>query len=162
MTKAAPLPYEPPHLRYTYLGKYVLVEPFEVVVGGRTFTVPAGAVTDLATTPRLLWNLLPPIGIYESAAVAHDWWCSDGIANGELTAREADGYFRDMMGEAGVGLCTRWVMWAAVRAASPFNVKRRPSGILKDVPAVLGIGVLVASLSAGAVYIADRLIHLAF
>jgi hypothetical protein len=156
---APPLKYEPPQLRYTYLGKYVLTEDFVVTVGGRQFIIPVGAVTDLATTPKILWNLLPPTGIYESAAVAHDWWCSDGIAQGELTAREADGYFRDMMGEAGVGLCTRWVMWAAVRAASPFNVKRRPSGILKDAPAVLGIGALVATLSAGAVYLADRLVH---
>ena len=136
-TAAKPLPYEPPQLRYTYLGNYVLTEDFVVTVAGRQFIIPVGSVTDLASTPKILWNLLPPSGIYEAAAVAHDYWCSTAIAKGELTSHEADGYFRDLMGEAGVGWYTRWVMWAAVRTAAPRNVKRRPSGIWGDLPLVL-------------------------
>lgn len=148
MAKAKPLPYQPPQLSYTYLGKYVLTEDFVVTVGGRTFTIPAGAVTDLATTPRFLWNLLPPTGIYEAAAVAHDYWCSDGIAKGELTSREADAFFRDMMGEAGVGFCRRWVMWAGVRAAAPFSAKRRPSQVVRDLPRLLPVAASVLAVAA--------------
>jgi len=142
-----PLPYDPPQLRYTYLGKYVLTEDFVVTVGGRQFIIPMGTVTDLATTPRFLWNFLPPSGIYEAAAVAHDYWCSTGIARGELTSREADGYFRDLMGEAGVGFCTRWVMWAGVRLAAPFSAKRRPSGILRDLPRLLPVVAAVLAVA---------------
>lgn len=149
-TVAKPLPYEPPQLRYTYLGHYVLTEDFVVTVGGRQFIIPAGSVTDLASTPKFLWNLLPPSGIYEAAAVAHDYWCSTAIAKGELTSHEADGFFRDLMGEAGVGFYTRWVMWAAVRSAAPHNVKRRPSGIVKDLPLVL-LTLLPVLLSAALV-----------
>jgi hypothetical protein len=156
---ARPLPYEPPQLRYTYLGKYVLTADFVVEVGGRRFTIPAGAVTDLATTPRLMWVLLPPIGIYEAAATAHDWWCAEGISQGELTSREADAFFRDMMGEAGVGFCTRWAMWAAVRVAAPRNVKRRPSGIAQDLPFVLPIGLLAVAVTYAVAVGADRLAH---
>lgn len=156
---APPLPYKPPQLRYTYLGKYVLIEDFVVTVGDRTFIVPVGYVTDLATSPRLLWNLLPPIGVYEAAAVLHDWFCTDGIRLGIVTSSEADAIFRDLMGEAGASLPTRWTMWAAVRAAAPFSVKRRPSGILKDAPAVVGIGALAATLALSAVYWLDRLVH---
>lgn len=162
MKAAPPLPYEPPQLRYTYLGKYVLTEDFVVTVAGRQFIIPAGTVTDLATTPRLLWNLLPPTGIYEAAAVAHDYWCSEGIARGELTSREADAYFRDMMGEAGVGLIRRWIMWAGVRAAAPFSPKRRPSGFIRDAPLVLGIALLVGTLAVLGVHVLHSLIHLAF
>jgi hypothetical protein len=36
-------------------------------------TVPAGFITDLASIPRLFWNILPPFGKYTAAAVVHDW-----------------------------------------------------------------------------------------
>lgn len=161
---ARPLAYDPPQLDYTYLGKYLLTADFKPQVGGRTFLIPAGSVTDLASTPKFLWNLLPPSGIYEAAAVAHDYWCAEGIAKGELTSHQADGYFRDMMGEAGVGFCTRWVMWAAVRAAAPRNVKRRPSGIVGDLPLVIPIFLAVLAVAspfiAAFVLGAIQLVHL--
>jgi hypothetical protein len=37
------------------------------------FTVPVGFKTDLASIPRLFWNILPPFGKYTEAAVLHDW-----------------------------------------------------------------------------------------
>ena len=160
MSAAAPLPYDPPQLTYTYLGSYLLTADFTVTVGGRTFTIPAGTRTDLATTPRLLWMLLPPTGIYEAAAVAHDWWCSDGIRNGELTSRQADDYFRDLMGDAGVGMVRRWCMWAAVRVAAPFSRHRRPSGWLRDAPLVGLIAAAVFAATGLAVWALDTLAHL--
>lgn len=39
----------------------------------RTITVPAEFVTDLASIPQVLWNILPPIGAYDAAAVVHDY-----------------------------------------------------------------------------------------
>jgi uncharacterized protein DUF1353 len=40
---------------------------------GRTVGVPKGFITDLASIPRVLWNVLPPIGAYDAAAVVHDY-----------------------------------------------------------------------------------------
>lgn len=159
MRAAPPLPYDPPQLTYTYLGSYLLTADFTVTVGGRTFTVPAGTRTDLATTPRFLWNLLPPTGIYEAAAVAHDHWCAAGIRNGALTSRQADGYFRDLMGEAGVSLPRRWLMFAGVRLAAPFSKGRRPSEVGRDLPAVATIAALTALVVVAAVWGLDSLAH---
>lgn len=36
-------------------------------------TVPIGFVTDFASIPRALWNVLPKWDIYGPAAVVHDW-----------------------------------------------------------------------------------------
>jgi len=35
--------------------------------------VPAGFVTDFASTPRALWSVIPPTGRYQLAAVVHDF-----------------------------------------------------------------------------------------
>ena len=49
--------------------------------------VPAGFISDLASIPRILWPLLPADGVYQEAAIVHDWmyskcfsrWLSDGV-----------------------------------------------------------------------------------
>lgn len=38
--------------------------------------IPAGMLTDLASIPRLVWNLLPPSGKYGAAAIVHDRLCN--------------------------------------------------------------------------------------
>src|SRR5438132_13707846 len=35
--------------------------------------VPAGFVTDFASTPRAIWAVLPPTGRYQMAAIVHDF-----------------------------------------------------------------------------------------
>ena len=95
MRSAAPLPYAPPQMDYTLLGSYVLSADFTVTLGGRSWTVPAGYRTDLATVPRIFWWAIPPTGAYEIAAVLHDWMITDGIAAGLVNSREADAVFRD-------------------------------------------------------------------
>ena len=36
-------------------------------------TVPVGFKTDGATTPRILWSIFPPVGVYFKATVVHDY-----------------------------------------------------------------------------------------
>lgn len=161
MSKVAkPLPYKPPDLLYTFLGKYLHTKPFTVTVDGRTFTVPAGTVTDLATSPRIFWWWIPPIGLYESAAALHDWLCTEGIKQGLVTSREADRLFRVMMADGGVGFSTRWLMWCAVRVAAPFSKHRRPSEVHRDLPVVLPVGLGVGGVTYALALGADRLAHL--
>ena len=38
--------------------------------------IPAGMLTDLASIPRIVWNILPPSGKYGAAAIVHDRLCN--------------------------------------------------------------------------------------
>ncbi len=59
---------------------------------GGAIDVPPLFVTDFASIPRIAWSILPPWGLYGSAAIVHDWlyWtqpCSRDMADDVL--REA-------------------------------------------------------------------------
>lgn len=51
-----------------------------------TLVIPAGFKTDLASIPQLLWNILPPIGAYDGAAVVHDFLYAGGAVKKRRTA----------------------------------------------------------------------------
>lgn len=53
--------------------EWVVTRDFTFYVDGTKYTVPKGFKTNLASTPRVLWPLFPPSGIYTEASVAHDW-----------------------------------------------------------------------------------------
>ncbi len=127
---------------------------------GDTFTVPAGFVTDFATSPRFLHWLVLPYGAYTRAAVLHDWlltelaiWTrarprTDGrdwnpLSPPPADSRDTDGIFRKVMEELGVPWAKRWTMWAAVRLAACFNADRaygRRFG--RDAAKVFGLALL--------------------
>ena len=53
---------------------WVLLKPFRFSVDQKQYTVPAGFVTDGASSPRWLWPLCAPVsGPFGEAAVAHDY-----------------------------------------------------------------------------------------
>ncbi len=91
----------------------------DLVYQGRDerFVVPAGFVTDLASVPEALTWLTPRYGVHTRAAVLHDL-LTERARSGSFSRRDADGLFRRVLGELGVGLVRRWMMWAAVRTAS--------------------------------------------
>lgn len=96
-----------------------------------TVTVPAGMVTDLASTPRLLWPLLPPTGSYAPAAILHDYLYLRGTLNGEpITRARADRIFLDAMKALGVGWLTRRIVYLGVRIGgwAAWNAHRQNSG----------------------------------
>lgn len=81
--------------------------------GGETITVDQGFETDLASVPRLFWNIFPPAGIYLEAAVVHDY-----MYEGKYEVKDkktADRIFREAMADLKVPKWKRWVLWAAVR-----------------------------------------------
>lgn len=53
--------------------KWKLVEDFSVNTSIGIITVPKDFVTNLASTPRFLWAILPPFGKYTEASVVHDY-----------------------------------------------------------------------------------------
>jgi hypothetical protein len=88
-------------------------EPQTVV---NKISVPAGFLTDFASIPRGLWNLLPPTGEYGKAAVIHDFLYTYGKdSRGPVTKLYADQVFKRAMADLGVGVLRRNVMYAAVR-----------------------------------------------
>jgi hypothetical protein len=78
---------------------------------GRIITVPAGFKTDLASIPRVLWNVLPPVGSYDAAAVVHDYLYQH---NG-VTRRQADDILHEAMGVLGVSSAVREAIYLGVR-----------------------------------------------
>lgn len=96
---------------------FVLLADLRYAGRDQQFVVPAGFVTDLATVPAALTWLTPRYGVYTRAAVLHDWLTDESKA-GRFRRVDADGLFRRVMRELGVSLPRRWMMWAAVRAAS--------------------------------------------
>jgi hypothetical protein len=149
-----------PVLMYVGAGQYRTVGPTVYVGKDDLFQIEADFPTDLASVPRLFWALLPPSGGYEKAAVLHDWFCVH-LAKRDciVSARDADGIFRRVMRESGVGLLTRWAMWAGVRWGALFNPARR-TGWWRDAPAVLGITALELGAVIAALYAAHRLFDL--
>jgi hypothetical protein len=92
----------------------VFVEGQALAIG--TLMVPAGFKTDLASIPRGLWNVLPPVGKYDRAAVVHDLLYQSGRVNGlRLERRHADAVLNEAMTASGVGRLTRWLVYAGVR-----------------------------------------------
>ena len=107
------------------------------------FEVPDGFPTDFATVPRVVVWLIPRFGRYTLPAVLHDWLCTEGIRQGTVTSREADGIFRRSMRELDVPVVRRWLMWTGVRWAALLNPLRR-KGWVFSAPGVLAITVLAA------------------
>lgn len=140
-----------PTLLYVGSGRYQTLAPCEYVGETQVFRIEGDFDTDLASVPRLFWSLLPPDGTYERAAVLHDWLCVR-LAHGDspVSARDADGIFRRVMREEGVGFLTRWAMWAGCRVGALRTPARRP-GIAADMPLVVLITAAEAAVLAAAV-----------
>lgn len=80
-----------------------------LTIGG--YQIPAGYVTDFATTPRLVWPLFPPVGRHNPAALVHDYLYDNKLG----TRRHADEVFLRVMLEYGVNLASAYIMFYAVR-----------------------------------------------
>lgn len=84
--------------------------------GGAVIEVPAGFVTDLASVPRILWNIFPPFGTYIRAAVIHDKLYADHRAGlGHYSRAYADAVLLEAMADDNVSRWQRRIIWIAVR-----------------------------------------------
>lgn len=119
----------PLQLEFLGGGKWKLLKAFEYslreIDSGEWVTVPEGFVTDFASIPRGLWNLLPPTGNYGKAAVIHDYLYQERIIWLQISPRyesyrtcnraEADSVLLEAMKVLQVGRLTRWAVYAGVR-----------------------------------------------
>ena len=53
--------------------RWVLMEPWTVMIQGILYEIPAGFITDGASVPRFLWWLFKPTGILLLPAIVHDY-----------------------------------------------------------------------------------------
>lgn len=162
-----------PVLTYVGRGRYKTVGECEYVGKDDVIKIPDGFQTDLATVPRIFWAILPPNGVYERAAVLHDFGCVTLLQGTcALSSPDVDGLFRRVIREEQEldkfrtwphelgDFLTRWAMWTGVRWGALFNPHRR-SGWLHDAPAVVAITAL-GLLAAGAItYSVDHVVHAA-
>jgi Protein of unknown function (DUF1353) len=94
-----------------------VLEPFRYLdaTTGDSFIVPdprfGDHPTDLASVPAVLQWVVPRYGQHTLPAILHDQLVEHELAGDR---ERADRIFRDAMGEQGVPLARRWLMWAAV------------------------------------------------
>lgn len=158
------------HLRYVSRGQYESLSPTTYVTrSGRVITIPAGTRSDLASTPRIFWWLIPPTGAYEDAAYLHDEGCvecrraHDEGREPAMHPRDVDRLFLEVLEEADRHACEvgdpagripwwkRRMLWVGVRWGALLNPARR-AGWWRDSPAV----VLPTAAAAVALFYAVR------
>jgi len=102
---------------------FEMLEPFAYHVGDypseEIILVPKGFKTDLASVPRIFWNIVPPHGKYAKAAIVHDYLYVEAYKTKEY----ADNIFYEAMGVLGVPEWKRTVMYLAVKHFGKGNYK---------------------------------------
>ena len=109
--------------------KWKVIRTFRYHVGSRdsgaVITIPAGFITDFASSPRIFWSIVSPWGKYGKAAIVHDLLYHihgfiedrpNGFTRWPVTRKEADDIFLEAMEVLGVKPWRRKLMYLAVRA----------------------------------------------
>jgi len=84
------------------------------------YVVPEGFITDFASIPRGLWNIVPKIGPYDRAATLHDAGYKLALlteSGGRIHATKptVDLLFYNAMKADGVGSTRAWLMYHMVK-----------------------------------------------
>jgi hypothetical protein len=99
------------YLRFIDGCQWRLTEPYYYSGEKWCGKVPRGFITDFASVPRILWNILPPTGQYGPAAVIHDYL----YRTAAVPRCDADWTFLEAMTRLGVPYLVRHAMYRAVR-----------------------------------------------
>jgi hypothetical protein len=104
-----------------------ILEPFRYVDAstGERFVVPdprwGDQPTDLASVPAVLQWVVSRYGQHTLPALLHDQLVDNDLVDDR---ERADRIFRDAMGEQGVPIVRRWLMWAAVSIGTIVTTSR--------------------------------------
>jgi hypothetical protein len=112
--------------------KWVVRKEFVYEIGsigsGDKIITPEGFITDLASTPRVIWSIFPPFGIYLSATIIHDYLYWEQI----YSRKETDDIFLEGMKVLQVSKFDRKTIYNSVRLFAggswKSNQKRKESG----------------------------------
>jgi hypothetical protein len=95
--------------------RWRVLEPLRYVsIAGDTYEVPAGEITDFASSRVWRWNLLPIQWAYSAAPVLHDYLYRSGI----VPKATADNLFREALLSLG---CDRFTAWKAYCGVAMFG-----------------------------------------
>lgn len=85
---------------------------------GVVITVPQGFKTDLASVPKIFWNVIPPYGEYTQASIVHDFLYQNkgSVCGLQFSRAESDKILYKLMIQAGTNYITANAMYYAVRA----------------------------------------------
>lgn len=120
---------EPAITRDDTNGLWRLDEDVIALSRGYTLIVPAGFETDLASIPRLLWNIIAPFELSCVAPIVHDWLYEHGgvietqVQSATICIRhprtftkaDADLFLLDLMTQEGVAAWRRNAAYYAVK-----------------------------------------------
>lgn len=96
---------------HAYYDWYEVVE--DCAVG--PILIEAGFTTDFASVPQVLWWLIPPHGKGAMPSIVHDYLYQVPWAH-ELTRRQVDDHWLELLKKAGVSRWQRGLMYEFVRA----------------------------------------------
>ena len=100
-------------------GRYEMetAAPFTWIGPDITIEIPKRYMFDGASIPRPFWRVVgSPWGPYRDAAAVHDYLYSDGhLEYPEVTRKQADQYFHQIMIQVGISKVLAAIMYRAVR-----------------------------------------------
>ena len=103
-------------LRFYAYKKWILKKKYSYKVNNRIIEVPENFITDLASIPKILWNIFEPAGEnYTRSSLIHDYLYSKDCKYIEISRKEAEQIFLEIMKERGVPFWKRHLMHKAVR-----------------------------------------------
>lgn len=103
----------PLDLRVYKAGEFIVLNPLLYTsLAGRTYGIPAGFITDLASIPAIFRPVFDTNDDSRKPAALHDSrYC---IKHG--TRKDADDLFLEALERCGVGFMRRWAMYIGVRS----------------------------------------------
>lgn len=100
--------------------RYWVLKAALVVAG---IVIFKGFITDWASIPRILWAILAPFdGPILVPSLVHDYL----YESHEVSRKEADDIFYNLLREAGVNVVTAFLMWSGVRSGGYFAYQSAP------------------------------------
>lgn len=93
---------------------FQLIEDYVYNVKDYIIKVPRGFITNFASIPKVFRIILLPYGKYSSASVVHDWLYSKKCYM-QISRKEADNIFLEIMEECEVNFVIRYSMYILVR-----------------------------------------------
>ena len=103
-----------------YSDQFELAEDiYYILSNSKPIKIKKGFVTDLASTPRIVWSIFPPFGKYAFACVIHDYL----YINSEIIVSRAfaDAEFKRIIKASGASVLTANLFYAYVRALGWIN-----------------------------------------